>query len=336
MIKIINTCPTSNEFQEIIDFGKKIYDANAIRQQQSESWNKNFLHTCLVAVENDDIKARLMIYNNPNLSYKHQKIITIGNYEAIDNQEVANKILNKATKIAQSLGATLLLGSMNGSTWDSYRFSTSHANPPFFLEPHHHLYYNNHFTENGFTPFANYFSSKDTTLQFDHHPSVLEREKAFLEQGVTFRNVDLANFEIELEKLYDFNALAFQTNFLYSPISKEDFLEKYRATKQVINPNFVRIAEDAAKNIVGYIFGIQDFYNKKEKSLVLKTIARHPAKKWAGMGHVIGNQIYRKAVAEGFQSVIHAFMYDEGYSTTITKNFFGERFKNYILYGKNI
>jgi hypothetical protein len=96
------------------------------------------------------------------------------------------------------------------------------------------------------------------------------------------------------------------------------------------------LAEDSEGNLLGYFFCIQDFYNQKEKSLILKTIARHPDKKWAGLGHVIGNQIYRKAVEQGFQTVIHAFMFDEGYSTTISKNFSGERFKNYHLYGKQI
>lgn len=332
-MKLIKISTQSSDFQSFIAFAKTLYPADSLRHQQQETFNKAVFHTGLMMVENDEIQGRLVVYHNPNLQYKGKKIITIGNYECVDNQQVAKQLLDEATKIAQSLGAELILGPMNGSTWDSYRFSTSHDEANFFLEPYHHLYYNEHFTNNGFSLFARYFSSKDSVLSYDA-PAVLEREKHFLAEGVRFRNVDLANFEAELERLYAFNSVAFQSNHLYTPIEKSDFIEKYAATKRIINPDFVRLAEDSEGNLLGYFFCVQDFYNQKEKSLILKTIARHPDKKWAGMGHVIGNQIYRKAVEQGFQSIIHAFMFDEGYSTTISKNFSGERYKNYHLYGK--
>jgi hypothetical protein len=333
LIRITN--PQSTEFEAFTQFSKTIYASNAIRQQQSENFNFAAFHIGLMVVKNAEIQGRLVVYHHPDLHYKGKKVITIGNYECLDKQAVATQLLDEATAIAQSFGAELILGPMNGSTWDSYRFSTSHDTPSFFLEPYHHLYYNEHFTNNGFSLFARYFSSKDSTLSYDA-PSVVEREKHFLAQGVTFRSIDLTDFEAELERLYAFNSVAFQTNHLYTAIEKSAFIEKYAATKRIINPDFVRLAEDIEGNLLGYFFCVQDLYNTAEKSLILKTIARHPDKQWAGMGHVIGNQIYRKAVEQGFQSIIHAFMFDEGYSTTISKNFSGERFKNYHLYGKEI
>ncbi|MEY4903394.1 MAG: hypothetical protein RLZZ292_1209 [Bacteroidota bacterium] len=332
-MKIIKINSQSPEFEAFMLFPKTIYAADSVRQQQSENVNFVAFHLGLTVVENNEIQGRLVVYHNPDLHYKGKKVITIGNYECVDNQAVAKQLLDEATDIAQSLGAEIILGPMNGSTWDSYRFSTSHDEANFFLEPYHHLYYNEHFFNNGFSLFARYFSSKDTALSYDA-PTVLEREKHFLAEGVRFRSIDLANFEAELERLYAFNSAAFQTNHLYTPIEKSVFIEKYAATKRIINPDFVRLAEDSEGNLLGYFFCVQDLYNTTEKSLILKTIARHPDKKWAGMGHVIGNQIYRKAAEQGFQSIIHAFMFDEGYSTTISKNFSGERFKNYHLYGK--
>lgn len=37
-----------------------------------------------------------------------------------------------------------------------------------------------------------------------------------------------------------------------------------------------------------------------------------------------------------YKSVVHAFMYEEGTSTTISQHFSGVIFKNYVLYGKEI
>ena len=334
-MKLLKITSQSPHFEQFIAFAKTLYPANNPRQQQAESFNFAYFHTGLMAMKNDEIQGRLVVYHNPDLQYKGQKVITLGNYESIDNQQVASILFDESTKIAQSLGAKIILGPMNGSTWDNYRFSTSHDEAHFFLEPYHHLYYNEHFLNNGFALFARYFSSRDTTLSYDT-PEVLLREKHFLNENVRFRNIDLNDFEAELERLYNFNAVAFQTNHLYTPIEKKDFFEKYAAAKRIINPDFVRLAESENGELLGYFFCVQDFYNQQEKSLILKTIARHPDKKWAGMGHVIANQIYRKAVEQGFQSVIHAFMFDDGYSTTISKNFSGERFKNYHLYEKNV
>jgi hypothetical protein len=323
------------DFGQLAAFAKSLYPADSIRQQQQESFNHVYLHAILIAEENGAIQARLAIYHNPHLMYEGKKVIAIGNYEAIDNQVIAKEILAKAEEIAHSLGGEILLGPMNGSTWDSYRFSADHDTPNFFLEPFHHLYYNKHFTENGFSRFATYFSSKDTTLAFDN-PQVLERKLELEAQGMTIRTVDLANFKAELELLYDFNGFAFQKNFLYTPIDKESFVAKYMPIQKLVQPDFVLLAEDKNKELLSYFFCVPDFYNINEKSLIIKTIARHPDKKWYGLGHVLGNEIYRNAAAKGYQSIIHAFMYDAGFSTTITQNFSGERYKDYYLYIKEL
>ncbi len=334
-MKVIPITAQSPHFEQFIAFAKTLYPTDSLRQQQVESFNFAYFHTGLMVVENSEIQGRLAIYNNPNLTSEGKKVISIGNYEAVDNQAIAKEMLATAAEIARSLDGDILLGPMNGSTWDSYRFSTNHDEAHFFLEPYHHLYYNAHFEKNGFSSFANYFSSKDTTMAFDN-PEVLARKEEFLAQGVTIRSVDVANFQTELERLHDFNSFAFQKNHLYTPIEKNVFVAKYMPIQKLVQPDFVLLAEDENDELIGYFFCVPDFYNSKEKSLIIKTIARHPDKKWHGLGHVIGNEIYRNAVAKGYQSIIHAFMYDAGFSTTITKSFSGERYKNYHLYGKKV
>ncbi len=323
------------DFERLMTFAQKLYPTNCIRQQQSESFNRAYLHAVLIAEENNEIWARLAIYDNPNWVYEGKRVLTIGNYEAIDNPCVANAILSKAQEIATSLGGEILLGPMNGSTWDSHRFSADHDSANFFMEPYHHLYYTEHFVNQGFTRFATYFSSKDTQLIYDN-PAVLARKAALLAQGLSIRKVEVAHFRAELERLHDFNEVAFQKNFLYTPIEKTAFVEKYMPIQKWVHPDFVILAEDRHQKLLGYFFCVPDFYNRNEKSLVVKTIARHPDKIWYGLGHVLGNEICRNAVKQGYQSIIHAFIYDAGFSTTITKSFSGERYKNYYLFSKQL
>ncbi|TAG95570.1 MAG: hypothetical protein EAZ20_00225 [Bacteroidetes bacterium] len=83
-------------------------------------------------------------------------------------------------------------------------------------------------------------------------------------------------------------------------------------------------------------YSLEKFTFNYNKTLIIKSIARHSAKMWQGLGHVIGNILYRNAKKNGFTKIIHAFMRENGYSTQISKNYSGEIYKNYALYGKSL
>jgi hypothetical protein len=334
MTEVILTKPGEANFSLFENFPKEIYPADSIRFKLPESINEEFLVSCYILSIDGKPKARAALYNNPHLSYQSKKTFSVGNYEAIDDITVSSKLLQYIFSDAKKKGAEFIIGPMNGSTWDNYRFSIHNDHPNFFLEPYHHLYYNNHFSNSGFEIIAKYITNIDRDIKFDH-PEVLERTEELKKMGITFRNVNLSEYESELEKLFEFNSLAFKTNFLYTPISKETFMKKYSETKKVINPEFVILAEDEKKDLVGYFFCIDDLFGR-ERSLIVKTIARHPDKKWQGLGHVIGNMIYRRAFEKKYTNIIHAFVFEGGTSTGISKNFSGGNYKNYALYGKEI
>lgn len=335
MFDIVKLKPGDEIFSLFENFPLEIYAENSPRFNLSEKVDTEYLEACFVLIKDGKLKSRCALYNNPYLSYQNKKAACIGNYECVNENDIAKKFLNHVDEEARRTGAQFLIGPMSGSTWNEYRFSVDHNYPPFFLEAWRHLYYNEQFRQNGFEIIGKYFSSIETDLAFDN-PQVAEKERQLKHSGVTFRNISLTKFEEELEKLFSFNAMAFQSNFLYTPINKDAFIKKYEETKSIIDPAFVIIAEDDKKNMIGYIFCVDDFFNKKEKSLILKTVARHPDKKWSGTGHVLGKMICEKAIENNYKSIIHSFMYEEGTSNVMSKNFSGNIFKNYVLYGKGL
>ncbi|WP_221393043.1 hypothetical protein [Dyadobacter sp. NIV53] len=335
MMEIIQTNPGLADFQLFVDFPKSIYDTESIRFKSLEYIPEEFLAVCYLLFNNGKPVARASLYNNPLLQYHHQRALTIGNYECTDNPLYAAKMLSHLQSEAKFLKAPYLIGPMNGSTWENYRFGISDENPAFFTENLHQLYYNKHFIDAGFEPIAHYFSNIDKSFKFDL-PEILKREQEFNEEGVVIRSIDLLDFEEEIARIYDFNKVAFKTNFLYTPITKDAFIAKYAHTKKYIDPCFTLIAEDKNQNLIGYYFCVHDFFNVKEKSLIVKTLARHPDPKWSGLGHVIGNVIYRRANAIGYTSAIHPFIYQQGTSVKLSENFSGVNYKNYVLYGKQI
>lgn len=330
---LIKTHPGEASFSLFEAVQVNVYPALNLRLQQKDGINRSFLVECWVVLRNDLPVARLAIYRNPELAFQHQQAGCIGNYECENNSETARLILQKAFERLKELNLPFVIGPMNGSTWDNYRFSTHHNAAPFLLEPHHHLYYNDQFQENGLEVIARYTSSFDVKLPHDL-PEILNREQHFSAMGVSIRPIDLHRFDDELERLYPFVTAAFQTNFLYTTIDWETFRNKYREALKIIDPRFVVIAEDADQQPIGFMFAYQNHYCTTEKQLVIKTIARSYDKKWSGLGHVIANRVVANAAQNGFSSLIHAFMIEEATSTEISRNFMGEVYKNYALYGR--
>lgn len=335
MMNIIETAPGQPGFHLFSDLPLAIYPPDSPRFKTSQSIPLDFFRAFYVLTDNGKAVARACVYDNPSLKYNGDHAFMIGHYECGDQACYASELLVHIVSTVKSWGGKYLIGPMNGSTWESYRFQTSDENPLFFTENPHHLYYNTHFLDAGFEPIAHYYSNIDRLMHFDN-PEMLIREREMREKGIIIRPIDLSDFEAEVERIYTFNALAFRTNFLFTPISKEAFVKKYVPFKAYMNPELTLLAEDASGNLVGYFFCLHDYFNLESKSLIVKTLARHPDPEWRGLGHVIGNMVYRKAVAMGYTSAIHSFIYEQGTSTKLSENFSGTRYRDYALYGKNI
>jgi len=334
-MQLIHTFPEDKNFELFNAVPTALYAPDSLRLQQQDSLNLAFLESCCVLLQNEKPIGRAAVYNNPSLFYDGMKAAAVGNYECIEDPTAAKMLLAEIMQESKKMGAAYLIGPMNGSTWDNYRFSSHHQYPNFLLEPYHHLYYNQQFINAGFEELASYNTSIDRNVICDH-PEILKREAFFIAQDIRFRTIDLENYELELKKLYPFISNAFSSNFLYSPISWESFQEKYTAAAKIINPEYVMLAEDSDGQVLSLIFCYEDLYNRSEKSLVVKTIARDANPKWMGLGGVLANRLMRAVKKANFESVVHAFMIQDATSLDLSQKYLGTFYKNYKLYGQKL
>ncbi len=335
MIKIVETFVGDPHFQQFVDFPQRIYPVGSPKFAFPEQIPEKHLTAHYLVLSNGIAVGRASLYSNPDLSYQKHVTCTIGNYECQPDDTYAAVLLEKLITEAAIRGANYLIGPMNGSTWENYRFATSHDHPPFFTEPYHHLYYHGQFRQAGFGPLAEYFTNRDTSLTTDR-PDIVQREKALRALGMTVRPINLNRYEEEISRIYEFNKLAFKTNFLFTPISQSAFCNKYASAVNFLNPAFTLVAEDDLQNIIGFYFCFDDVLNTSQKSLIAKTLARHPAPKWHGLGHVMGNLVVRKAAELGYESMLHPFIFSQGTSTRLSESFSGKNYRNYLLYGRPV
>jgi len=98
----------------------------------------------------------------------------------------------------------------------------------------------------------------------------------------------------------------------------------------ILNPAYTVIAK-VGEEVAGFVFAYQDMHNQKEKSLVIKTLARDIDKPYGGLGTVLTAIIMRNAIRDGFNHCIHALMIDHNASTSISANYHGQIMSRYEL-----
>lgn len=290
---------------------------------------------CLMYNESGKLAGRFALYDNHDLHHKGQRAVCIGNYECIDDMAASRAMLDKAVKEAAVFGAPLLLGPMNGSTWENFRFTDFQDEHDFFLEPYNHSYYNTQFIDYGFEKIATYFSAFQKELHYERE-GLEELEQQFLEQGFRIRNIRLDAYEAEIERIHAFSNEAFSANFLFTPFSRESFMSKYLPLAKFIDPEYVLLAEDAEGKLAAFIFCVRNMMDKKNKTLIIKSVARKPGKQYAGLGNIIGNKINERAARDGYIGIIHALMYEKGSSMPSSRKRGGQIIKTYSLYALDL
>ncbi len=333
-LEIHELLPSSKRFGMFSEVKNAVYEENSLGRLQSDDLNMEFLVSCFVVTENGIPVGRLALYNNPELVWKDKKASCIGNFECIDKLEVAQMLTDEVEIWARSYGFKFILGPMNGSTWDNYRFSTHHNHPLFLSEPFHPLYYNDLFNKLRFEVILNYQSRIERGITTQNN-RVADKIHDSAVDDILVREFDVSRLNEELEKLFPLVKAAFERNKLYTSISWETFYKKYAGVIKQLGTRYVLLAE-RNNELIAFVFAFQNHLEKGKKQIVYKTVARKYGKENAGVGHVIALEVMKRAVEDGMEDAIHAFMIYDATSTDISANFNSQPYKEYVLYAKEL
>ncbi len=333
-MNILRTNPGDENFHLFENLPLQLFADNEFRKQQEEVLNTEFLDHCLVLMEDNIPKARLAVYLNPHLKYKKKPVLCIGNYECVNETKYSKALLEFAFAKAKTSKCKYILGPINSSTWNNYRFKTDNIQQPFFLEPEHPIYYNDHFKKAGFKTVSKYTSYLISELS--HLPLFDDKTQKKLDLAkIKIRNIDHDDYENELRKIYDLSLASFTKNSFYTPISWESFIAKFMPLKAIAKPEHTIIAENKKGETVGFLFAIDDLFCKSEKRIISKTIVHKNSILYNGLGTALLLKLHSYAVENNYNSMIYAFMISEGtfdaYSAKI-----GSLYREYNLYIKEL
>lgn len=292
---------------------------------------------CLVASVDGKPAARLSFAVAEDLHGAPGRTGLIGHYERTD-ADAAVTLLRDAVNRMRGQGVERILGPINGSTWGRYRLALppepgESAEPPFLSEPTNPADYPADFQAAGFRTAAEYESAIVDDLS-DADPRRDELAERVRARGATIRPLDLARFDDELRAIHALSLTAFAENLFYSPIAFDEFRARYTPLRPLLDPELVRMAEDADGRLLGFVFAFPDLLTARDgrpTRVVLKTLAMAPAARGLGLGTFLTDEVRRLAAEKGCESVIHALMQTDNTSIRISRHS-ARVFRRYALY----
>ena len=293
--------------------------------------------------ENNNIGGSIHLWHN-RPDYNGRKTSYIGNVNIHEKyrkneEQLFNKIFEELKKEA----IETIIGPLNGTTWNTYRYVTEKGNGrPFLLEPWNEDYSVSLFEKLGFKPLAGYISTVMEGMNSDRRKNLnkkIEKLKKFdYYEDIRVESAENKDLLTVLNKVYDLTVEAFKNNFLYSELEREIFLKMYMSYEDKIVKKFFKMLYLKGE-LIGYVFGIPDYaelgYKGKIDTIILKTIAVSPEYNGKGMGYILINSLIEEAEKEGYENVIYALMHESNVSKNIGL-LLGNMLRRYTLFIKEL
>lgn len=292
----------------------------------------------LVALDPDrGISARCSLWWQSVPSLPGHRPGVIGHYAA-ESAASGSAMIAAACRDLASHGCTLAVGPMDGNTWRSYRLVTgSSPRPAFFLEPDSPPEWAGHFEVSGFKPLASYFSAQTGSLG-DPAPSTPDHSRQIRRRSIRLRPLELENFAGEVSRIFPVSLESFKDNFLFSPISEDEFVSMYRPLRSYLVPGLSWVAEHCKRSI-GFVFAFPDILQARQgepvDTVVLKTLAVAPDFRGIGLGHALLAACQQSARGLGYRYVIHALIREGNVSEKISAHY-ARPIRSYTLFAKEL
>ena len=290
----IHLSKTAAEIEALADLRGVKCDAQRFVEHAAD------LHVALTA--SNEVKACFSLWWKNAPPHASEKLGVIGHFNAMDPEAV--HLVKTSMEILRSEGCTLAVGPMDGNTWHSYRFVTEPGTePPYFLEPQNPPEWPLYFEQAGFTPLAQYYSALNTNLAAED-PRMQSAEQRCRDTGITIRQATRDSLTHDLDSIFHISLESFAHNFLYTPISREAFIEQYHRGTAV-------------------------------DTVILKTVAILPDASLRGLGSVLVARLHAVAHELGYKRVIHALMHESNTSLNISRHY-ATVMRRYTLYARSL
>lgn len=215
-----------------------------------------------------DVGRIQAIVNHKYNEFHKENIGFYGFFEAIDDQEVFSKLFTAAETFVKSLGKEEIRGPVNPST----NYSVGSLIEGFNDAPQIMMNYNKPYHQKQ-TENCGYQKSKDLlAYKLDigagfEMPEVIQKiaKRAEKKQKITYRPVNMKNWAQETQLMWDIYNSAWESNWGFVPMLREEWEHICKDLKSIVNPNLILICEVDGDH-AGFVVALPDF-NQAQKQV---------------------------------------------------------------------
>lgn len=214
-----------------------------------------------ISQNNNEPLGRIVAIVNRRLIESEGKSVGLfGYFECLEDFEVANSLLETASKWLRDKGMNFVRGPINLSTHNSCLFLVdSFDEPPMMMTPYNPPYYPE------FMEKAGYYKGNDAYAYDFPLDLILDTkfEKGYriaCKSGINFRPLRTKGegFEQDCRSLYELFNNAFANNYSSTPRAEEEFMDEAKELQSLVDPDVFPIAEDNGK-MIGCWMGLPDY-----------------------------------------------------------------------------
>jgi hypothetical protein len=216
-----------------------------------------------LAIRDGEVVGRIAaIENRAHNRYHNDRVGFWGFFECVDDQEVADELFAAAGKWLASRGLDVMRGPVMPSTnYDCGLLVEGFEHEPTFMTPWNPPSYGTMVEHAGLTKVkdlvAYYIPMNDNSFLLPE-PVKAMAARAQAKSRMTFRDLDLSRWNDELELCWDVYNHAWEDNWGFVPMTKEEFVVMAKDLKPLLIPEFAYMAEVDGKP-AGFMLIVPDF-----------------------------------------------------------------------------
>jgi GNAT superfamily N-acetyltransferase len=212
-----------------------------------------------LALGNGKVVGRIAaIIDRAHNRFHQEEAGFFGFFECHDDPAAAGALLDAARQWTGARGARFLRGPVNPSTnYECGLLVDGFDSDPMVMMPYNPPHYAHLLEQAGLRKVKDLFAylSNANTISMDKIERVAE--KALRQTGVCVRPIDMKNFQADAERIWAVYNSAWERNWGYVPMSREEFLLMGKEMKQILKPDLALIGEVGGR-IVGFALALPD------------------------------------------------------------------------------
>ena len=238
-----------------------------------------------------------------SIDTRRPQVAHVGYVESVGAPEVVKRLFEGISEVARDLGADLVRGPINFSTWQEFRSvagtPTDTVRPTYFLEPASSVS-SSTWRHAGFIPKASYISTQQEAAAA---PFSSRTVKGFTVERLTKDTVEAA-----VAELHEVACDAFKDTWAFTPISLGEFRHVYAYPLSNLDTFTIFTARDQKGIMQGFFVGAADVFDVRHKTFIFKTIAVRAQSQQKGIGSALFSAVHEHAQSEGYESYIYSTM----------------------------